>query len=400
MDFSHIGVSGYYYDLKPSGGKLRRESEDFYVEEQFGKLEKKEDGPVLVLKIRAKNWEHNRLIRFLARSNRVSPKRVYFAGTKDRRSVKVQYFSIPRIKYREFFLDDVEVLEHFYLDTPLTVGSHSGNLFEIRVSDSDRSSFLSNCMTVAEKGVVPNFYGPQRFGPLRPVTHLVGKELLKGDYREAVRVFVGFPGEDRFAEIRKEYYDNPDTQMGLSRLPESLDLERKVLEHLAGHEGDYSGAIKQLPDNLVSMFIHAFQGYIFNRILSKRMSIGGDLIPGDIFHLGDEFIRVNGLNFDKLKSRFEKGEGSPTGLVIGYDTETAGGRMGEIENEIVRQEGVKTTDFKLPFGLSSRGERRDLYLRVKDVMCEDSRTKFSLPPGGYATSVMREIMRVDEMANY
>lgn len=400
MDFSHIGVSGYYYDLKPSGGKLRRESEDFYVEEQFGKLEKKEDGPVLVLKIRAKNWEHNRLIRFLARSNRVSPKRVYFAGTKDRRSVKVQYFSIPGIKYREFFLDDVEVLEHFYLDTPLTVGSHSGNFFEIRVSDSDRSSFLSNCMTVAEKGVVPNFYGPQRFGPLRPVTHLVGKELLKGDYREAVRVFVGFPGEDRFAEIRKEYYDNPDTQMGLSRLPESLDLERKVLEHLAGHEEDYSGAIKQLPNNLVSMFIHAFQGYIFNRILSKRMSIGGDLIPGDIFHLGDEFIRVNGLNFDKLKSRFEKGEGSPTGLVIGYDTETAGGRMGEIENEIVRQEGVKTTDFKLPFGLSSRGERRDLYLRVKDVLCEDSRTKFSLPPGGYATSVMREIMRVDEMANY
>ncbi len=400
MDFSHIGVSGYYYDLKPSGGKLRRESEDFYVEEQFGKLDKKEDGPVLVLKIRAKNWEHNRLIRFLARSNHVSPKRVYFAGTKDRRSVKVQYFSIPGVKYREFFLDDVEVLEHFYLDSPLTVGSHSGNLFEIRVSDSDSSNFLSNCRTVAKRGVVPNFYGPQRFGSLRPVTHLVGKELLKGDYREAVRVFVGYPGEDRFAQIRKEYYDNPDTQMGLDHFPTSLDLERKVMEHLVIHEGDFSGAIKQLPENLVSMFIHAYQGYIFNRILSERMSIGRDLIPGDIFHIGDEFIKVNLLNSEKLKSRFEMGEGSPTGLVIGYDTETAGGRMGEIENEMVRQEGVKTTDFKLPFGLSSRGERRDLYLRVKDTVCGDSSIKFSLQPGGYATSVLREIIRVDEMANY
>ena len=400
MKFEEIGVSSYYLDLPPSGGKLRKESEDFYVEECFEHLDKRDDGNVLVLKLKAKNWEHNRLIRFLARSNHVSPKRVYFAGTKDRRSVKVQYFSIPGIKYRDFSLNDVEVLEYFYLDAPLTIGSHSKNLFEIKVSDTDSATFTSNCKAAEREGKVPNFYGPQRFGSLRPITHIVGREIVRRNYEEAVKVFVGFPGEDRFAEVRKEYFDKPDPVRGLEIFPESLDLERKVMAHLVSQKEDYVGAIKELPENLVSMFIHAYQGYIFNRILSSRLELAKSIIPGDVFSIDDESVMVNNLNIEKVSSSFAKGDGSPTGLVVGFDTELARGKMGEIESQILSQEGVKQSDFKLPFGLSSKGERRDLFLRFKDFEYSDSTVRFSLPPGGYATSVLREIMRVDEMANY
>ncbi|MEM0136757.1 MAG: tRNA pseudouridine(13) synthase TruD [Thermoplasmatales archaeon] len=400
MDFSEIGISGYYYDLAPSGGKLRLKSEDFYVEEKFENIERKEEGNVLVLKIKAINWEHNRLIRFIARSNHVSPGRVYFAGTKDRRSVKVQYFSIPGIKYREFFLNDVDILDHFYLDSPLTIGSHKSNSFVIKVSDCDLDVFTSNCKKISELGIVPNFYGPQRFGALRPVTHLVGREMVRGNYKEAVMLFLGYPGEDRFADIRRQFYKLPDPIKGLEIFPLSLDLERKVLEHLASQQEDYSGAIKELPDNLVSMFIHAYQGFIFNKIVSKRLKLAKSLLPGDLFHINDELIRVNNLNLDRVNSLFERGEGSPTGLVVGYDTELAGGKMGEIEEEVLVQEGIKQSDFKIPFGLSSKGERRDLFLRFSDFGFSDMEVRFSLPPGGYATSVLREIMRVEDMANY
>lgn len=400
MDFSEIGVSGYYYELPPSGGKLREKSEDFYVEEQFDRLDKKEDGNVLVLKLRAKNWEHNRLIRFVARSNHVSPNRIYFSGTKDRRSVKVQYLSIPGVKFREFSLNDVEILEHFYLDSPLAVGTHSRNHFVIKVSNSDENTLISNCRAVREGGIVPNFYGPQRFGSVRPVTHLVGREIVKGNYQEAVRTFVGYPGQDRFAEIRREYYDNPDPSEGLKNFPESLDLERGVMQYLETHPDDYSGAIKILPGNLVSMFVHAYQGYMFNRILSKRLEISKSLIIGDIYRNDNEFIKVNSMNIDKMNSLFKRGIGSPTGLVVGYDTALVEGKMGEIEGEILHQEGISTVNFKLPFGLGSKGERRDLFLRFENIDCSGSTIEFSLPPGGYATSVMREIMRVEDMANY
>lgn len=400
VNFSEVGVESFYYSLTPSGGKLREKPEYFYVEEIFQNIERSEDGKVLVLKIRAKNWENNRLIRFIARSNHVSPKRVYFAGTKDRRSLKVQYFSIPGLKFREFTLKDVEILDHFYLDKPLTLGSHLENAFKVRVIDCNPIRFKENCTAVKDGGVVPNYYGPQRFGPLRPVTHLVGKEMVKGRYEEAVRVFIGYPGEDRFASLRKEYFDDPSPKKFVDDFPRSLDLERKVMYYLINNPEDYVGAIKQLPDNLVSMFIHAYQGFIFNRILSKRLKVSKELVIGDVYKTGSQLIKINPMNIKKFNDDFSKGNGTPTGLVVGYESESARGEMGKIEEDELAREEVSGLDFKLPFGFRSKGERRDLFLRPRNIVFGDCNVEFSLPPGGYATSVLREIMRVEKMENY
>jgi len=400
MKFSEIGIEGYYYDLPPSGGKLRASPEDFTVEEIYQNIERREDGNVLVLKLKVRNWEHNRLLRFLARIYHVSPKRVYFSGTKDRRSVKIQYFSIPGVRFREIELEDVEVLDHFYAERPLALGSHSLNRFVIVVRDCNPALFTKNCLSVREKGIVPNFYGPQRFGAVRPVTHLVGRELVRGDYEEAVRLFIGFPGDDRFSSQRNNFYETMDIERALADFPSSLDLEVKLLRYLREKSGDYMGAIKQLPGNLVSMFIHAYQGYIFNRILTERMRISKFPEVGDIFRLDGDMVRVNSVNIDVLREKFERGLGSPTGLIVGHSTDLATGLMGDIESRILQEEGISPLKFRLPFGLSSKGERRDLFLRIRDMECVDSTVKFSLQPGGYATSVMREIMRVEDMENY
>ncbi|MEM0128082.1 MAG: tRNA pseudouridine(13) synthase TruD [Thermoplasmatales archaeon] len=400
MEFSTIGIAGFYHELNPSGGKLRASPEDFMVEEVFGAIEKKPEGKVLVLKVQVKNWEHNRLVRFLARIYHVSVNRVYFSGTKDKRSVKIQYFSIPGVRYKEIHLNDFTVLEHFYLDEPLTLGSHSSNKFAIVVRDCDKNILQNNCLEIKRSGLVPNFYGPQRFGPLRPVTHLVGREIVRRNYEEAVRLFVGFPGDDRFSSIRNDFYQTMDIERALSEFPSSLDLEIKLLKFLKENSGNYIGAIKQLPQNLVSMFIHGYQGYLFNKVASQRIKLTKGVEVGDVFRTEGELIKVNGINIGKFREAFNLGLGSPTGIVLGYNSEFSSGMMGEIETRILQEEGVTPVDFKLPFGLSSPGERRDIFLRVSDLECSDGRVTFSLPPGAYATSVMREIMRVDEMANY
>ncbi|MEM0138439.1 MAG: tRNA pseudouridine(13) synthase TruD [Thermoplasmatales archaeon] len=400
MEFSVVGISGFYHDLEPSGGKLRAFPEDFAVEEVLDSIEKKEEGSVLVLKVRAKNWEHNRLVKFLARIYHVSPDRVYFSGTKDKRSVKIQYFSLPGKSYREVHLDDFEILEHFYLDKPLFLGSHLYNRFTIVVRDCNADRLKLNCLRLKETGIVPNFYGPQRFGPLRPVTHLVGREIVKRNYMEAVRLFVGYPGNDRFSRVRVDFYETMDLDKALEEFPESLDLEIKVLRFLRENEGNYVGALKQLPRNLVSMFVHAYQGYLFNKMVSERIRLSRGIEVGDIYRMDGQLVRVSNLNIDRIRSAFNQGIGSPTGTVIGYDSEFSSGMMGEIEKKILEEEDVTPTDFKLPFGLKSAGERRDIYIRASDLQCLDERISFTLPPGSYATSVMREIMRVEEMSNY
>ena len=42
-------------------------------------------------------------------------------------------------------------------------------------------------------GGIPNFFGHQRFGTTRPITHLVGKAILKGDFEEAAMLFLAKP---------------------------------------------------------------------------------------------------------------------------------------------------------------------------------------------------------------
>ncbi len=398
--FSEIGVSRYYYDLDYCGGKLRSTPEDFYVEEIFENIAERDEGNVLVLKLMVKNWEHNRLIKYIARSLGVSPKQVYFAGTKDKRALKVQYLSIPGAKFREFNLEDVSVLKYFYLDKPLTMGSHSGNFFKINVKNTDAERFSQNCNAVAEGGIFPNFYGPQRFGSMRPVTHLVGSAMVRGDFEEATRIFIGYPGDDRFREEREKYYNNPDPKSVYQNFPDALDLEKKVMKHLIEREGDFAGAIKVLPDNLVEMFIHAYQGYLFNLILSRRLEYSKNIELGDILTYNGKLVKATEVNIEKMRKNFISGKISPTALVIGYESEFAGGIMGEIEKDVISNEGIQGFQFKLPFGMRSKGERRAIFSFPSNIKCRENSVEFILRPGAYATSLLREILRSEEMSDY
>ncbi len=399
-NFDEIGIYSYYYNLRTAGGKLRTEPDDFYVEELIDHIPKVAEGKYLILKIRARNWEHNRLIRFLARAYGVSPKRIGFAGTKDRRALKVQYISIYGTRFKEINLQDFEVLEYFYSNEQIYLGKHLGNLFRIKVREAQMEILQENFNEIASNETFPNFYGPQRFGNLRPVSHLVGRDIIRRDYKEATRKFIGMPGEDNFTDIRFEYYEDPDPKKFADRFPEALDLERAVLAHLRDNPEDYVGALKRLPANLLSMFIHAYQAYLFNKILSERLKVSKELEIGDIVEKNGKLIKVNSMNYHQLKEEFYRKEIKPTGLIIGYEQEYAGGTQGEIERKVMEEEGISFVDFKLPYDLASKGERRNIFERALDFKIDGDTISFVLKPGSYATAIMREIMRVEEMANY
>ncbi|MDX1535123.1 MAG: tRNA pseudouridine(13) synthase TruD, partial [Thermoplasmata archaeon] len=89
-------------------------------------------------------------------------------------------------------------------------------------------------------------------------------------------------------------------------------------------------------------------------------------------------------------------------LLAGYDVPLAGGRMGRVERRIVAEEGVQPEDFhvrSLP-KLASRGLRRSLLAPVRDfafALEDDVRLSFTLLPGSYATSLLREVRKGDTL---
>ena len=113
-------------------------------------------------------------------------------------------------------------------------------------------------------------------------------------------------------------------------------------------------------------------------------------------------IEVTDENLSYLSDLVSKGKAFITGIILGIDAQVAGGEMGEIEQEIIMEEGISPDDFEIHevTRVSSRGMRRELMAPIFDLKWRfiendgiSPQFDFSLFRGTYATSFMREIMK-------
>ncbi|MEK6877549.1 MAG: tRNA pseudouridine(13) synthase TruD, partial [Thermoproteota archaeon] len=74
----------------------------------------------------------------------------------------------------------LEFLGH--VSKPLTKKDMVGNYFKIKIEDAP----FSEISDFNEYERVLNFFGYQRFGSKRPVSHLIGKAILQNDFERAV----------------------------------------------------------------------------------------------------------------------------------------------------------------------------------------------------------------------
>lgn len=405
------------------GGRLRATPDDFVVDEIPIELPRSENGAYTVALVRSRSWETNRLVRAMARSLRVSRNRISFAGTKDKRAITTQHFQfdLPPDRLKDLRLKDVEILETFRTDRKLEIGDLWGNRFNVAISEisisaedvRERMDAISR--HVLATGGFPNFFGIQRFGAVRPVTHVVGRNIVRGQFKEAVDAYVANPieGEDEEAfDARASLEESGDYSEALKTFPDKLSFEKAVLNHLVQKPGDYVGALMRLPHNLQMMFIHSYQSYIFNRILSERMRRGlpiNEPLAGDIVLAVDErglpdrshAVPVNSDNLDKVRKQCSAGKALVSALIFGSESEFAGGEMGEIERSIIEAEGLRPLDFiieDLP-RLSSKGQRREILAPLRAINCDVKpdrvKMRFKLTRGCYATSLLREFMKAD-----
>ncbi|HJX04259.1 MAG TPA: tRNA pseudouridine(13) synthase TruD, partial [Thermoplasmata archaeon] len=277
MNESDLGLELYLTsDIKGIGGKLRKTPEHFVVDEIPILLPRTDDGKYVIAKVWHRNWEANRLIRRLAGNLRIGRNKVGFAGTKDGRSVATQMmsFDAPLEAVTSLSIPDVKILEAYRAKRMIEIGDLRGNRFEIRVSDLNEDADLEDtCAAVRARidgvGGFPNFFGVQRFGSVRPITHLIGKDLVAADLEGAVMRYIASPmsEESEISEVRRTLQETRDFERALREYPMKLTFERMMIAHLKDHPEDYAGALKKLPRNLLMMFVHAYQSYIFNKIL-------------------------------------------------------------------------------------------------------------------------------------
>lgn len=380
----------YFITSNPGvGGKLRYRPQDFYVEEMPIPRDKTPQGRYIHFTLEKINWDTMNAIQALARAVNIHPRRFGYAGNKDKRAHTRQRVSAYRVredKLRNVSLPGIWLYDFTPADTPLSLGDLLGNRFRITarlINVEGLEDRLDETRGELAARGVPNYFGYQRFGVIRANTHVVGRELVRGSIEGAVMKYLGspFPGEKEDAREARAYFDETlDYGEALKRFPGRLKYERAMLAHLAENPRDYAGALRRLPKKLGILLVHAYQSYLFNKILSRAIEAGIDL----------------------------KGLRIP---LLGYDTHPGEDPLGELEKEVLEEEGIVPKNFwirSMP-ELSTRGFYRDACIEteIEITTHEDDlnpgreafTASFILPKGCYATVVMREFMKTDPL-NY
>jgi tRNA pseudouridine13 synthase len=407
-----LGIHWYASDAEGIGGRLRTTAEDFLVEE-IPPERKQTSGPFLICRLTKKNWELQHAVKEIAKRLGISHRRIGWAGTKDRNAVTTQWLSLYNVTPEQaaaVYLKDITLEPIGQSNEALSLGDLLGNRFDIMIRDPDPTDLAGRVCSVSETVAagVPNYFGLQRFGAIRPVTHRVGEWILKGDYEQAVLTYVGmeFPGEpEETKAIRSAFSATRDPAPALHALPVQMNYERAMLHHLAERPGDYAGALQVLPPKLLSMFVSAFQSYLFNLALSRRLDDGYAL---DDPQAGDRLLFANGrtdtvtaANCSAVKIHLKRGRCTIALFMPGkekFEAKTPGEQATETllaEYRISPEDFARASVF---VRTKYEGAWRPVALRteIQSAIEEGSlRLRFALPPGHYATTVCREFMKAD-----
>ncbi len=426
-----LGLGFYATRSPPTAGRIKTRPEDFGVREISEYPRPDPDGAYTVLRVRSSDWEQHELAERIARRLGLPPHALSWAGTKDRRAVAERLLS-----YRgsppsgPIGLPRVEILEAYRARDGLSLGHHFGNAFEVTVRgiaepEADVAArFEATRRELAEFGGIPNFFGPQRFGEVRPVTHLVGRALARGDPAGAVETYLTYvpPGAvGEGDEARRRYAADHDPGQALRSFPPSFGFERRLLDHLArGHPPER--ALRALSGELRKLFVHAYQAFLFNRWLSIRQAAG---LPLDRPLVGDHLLRrspdgttnsrdpipVGSDNLPEALELVARGGAVVAGPLVGHATPAPEGPAGEALREVLGEEAISPGDFRLPAtpDLASAGAWRaalvpappiDLAWLPSDGAAAATdppggavRFHFSLPKGSYATILLREFRK-------
>ncbi len=370
--------------------RVKERPEDFFVRE-LRKLRFTERGRYAYFLLRKRNMTTLDALRRVADVLEVDVGRIGYAGFKDRRALTEQFVSVEGLgNPRSFEEEDLSLTFLGFGEEPIRIGELEGNYFELTVRGVHRSdSYVEERLAFVRRFGFENYFGEQRFGSVKHAQEFVVRYLIRGDYEGALREYLTSLGDRRLRRTLLKSWGR--WREFLRLMPQDSKVEREAVEVLL-RGGSFRDAFLSLPRHVRLMFSFAYQSYLWNRYLNtfivryfRHCSVpflGGRLSFITEVNEG-VFEEIRDLEIPFLGVEFEP-ENRKIALIVrqilaeeGLDEEVLNTERGGLRlfSDGLRRAFVFPSDLKLL-------ERGRGYLRLS----------FTLPPGSYATILIRKIL--------
>jgi len=332
------------------GGRIRVSPEDFQVDERPLYLPCGE-GEHLYIKVTKRLLSTPDLVRIISTAVGVKAQGIGTAGLKDARAVTTQMLSLHLVTPEQLsrLTTDERILSVEILGrhrNRLRPGHHAGNKFRLVIRDvADHApTAVPDTLKILLQRGVPNYFGPQRQGR-RNDNYQVGAALLADAARRA-----------KMSRAKRMWY------------------------------------------------LNTFQSHLFNHILARRIDSIDRVFVGDWAIKTDNDACFQVEDAEKEQPRADRFEISPTGILFGSRVSWAGGEPGRIEEAVLAEAGTtKDALVAAAKACGFRGERRALRVPLAELEWSLDGSAltlaFTLPPGAYATNVLRELMKADAIGS-
>lgn len=374
-------------------------------------------------------------INVLSRYLRVKPNIFSYMGTKDKRAITVQEIAVlkitaQRLAHLNKCLMNFKLGNFSYQKNPLKLGELQGNHFTVVLRNiTGTDDQVQQAMNSLKEIGFINYYGMQRFGTTAVPTYQVGRAILQNSWTEVMDLILKpRSGAEKgyLVKCREEWAKTKDPAAALRKLPVKRCVEGQLLRGLSKYGmKNIVSAFGIIPRNNRLMYIHSYQSYVWNNMVSKRIEdYGLKPVPGDLVLKGAtasyieeddvvnysihdvvmplpgfdviypkhkiqeayrEMLTADNLDIDNMRHKIRDYSlsGAYRKIII---------RPQNVSWEVVAYDDPKIPLFntdvdnlegKPPPVFASEGKYRALKM------------DFSLPPSTYATMAIREVLKMD-----
>ncbi|CDQ75881.1 unnamed protein product [Oncorhynchus mykiss] len=374
-------------------------------------------------------------INVLSKFLRMRPNVFSYMGTKDKRAITVQEIAVlkvtaERLSHLNKCLNNFKLGNFCYKKHPLKLGELRGNHFTVVIRNiTGTDDQVQQAMTSLRETGFINYYGMQRFGTTAVPTHQVGKAILQDNWNEVIDLILKpRPGAEKgyLVKCREEWAQSQDPEAALKKLPVKRCVEGQLLRGLSMYgKKNIITAFAMIPRNNRLMYIHSYQSFMWNTMVSRRIeafglkAVEGDLVlrGGTAFVLSAAEAETHSIQdvvmplpgFDVIYPTHHVGKGyreklSTDNLDIDNmrhrvrDYSLAGAyRRILIKPSDVSWEVINYDDPRISLVHTDVEKLEDQPPQIfnKEGKYRALRMEFSLPPSTYATMAIREVLKMD-----